>query len=120
MAMSGSSSTIRIRAMSVPSRQVNNERAALARRALHGNVTAVRVHDMPHHRQADARALDAMRAAAGAAHEFAEDLALFGRRDAQPAITHTDRDVPVVARHRNPHGAALAGILDGVIEQVPQ
>src|SRR5439155_8278510 len=122
-AISGSSSTISIRATSplersLPNRNPERERAPLARLALDADLAAVHLGDLLGDRQADAVAAGLLHRRAAAAEELLEDLGLLGLRDAQAAVRDRQVDASVALFDPYPDLLPLARVLQRVVEQV--
>src|SRR5918994_2243824 len=117
-AMSGSSSTMRMRAMSVSRGQHDRERASRTRGAFDLDASAMRLDDLVHRRQTDAGAFDAARARLFAAMKLREDLASFVWRDADAAILDGNEDVAISTLNPDVDGLCLRRILHRVVQQI--
>src|SRR5262245_49898746 len=106
-------------------RQPDVEAAALARRRLYPNPSAVRLDDALHDREADPAPIRGGRLVVLAlgrnAGEDVEDRLLEGRRDADAVVAHRDeRHRPLaLATHLDPPDAGQ-DVLDGVAQQVAE
>ena len=88
------------------------------RRALHGDLSGVRLDDPLHEAEAEAGALDLRRDDVGRAVERIEDLRLVGGGDADAAIGHADSTSPPAEAARDADPAAVGAVLDRVADQV--
>src|SRR5690348_10098568 len=105
--MSGSSSTIRMRPISVVLylRKKNGEGAALARRAFDGDAPVVAGDDVLDHGEPDAGAFDARGVSLGAADKFLKDVVLLGARDAEAMVANANGHVVPGRFQIQPDGA---------------
>jgi hypothetical protein len=70
--------------------------------------------------QAQAGALDGACLGSGAVHELPEHLALLLSGDADALVAHADDESPVLDLPGHPDGLAPRGILQRVVQQIPQ
>ena len=78
----------------------------------------MRIHNVLHHGQADARAFDAGGLGRCAAHEFAQNFLLFCRWNSHAAVPHADNNLVPLALNFHPNGLARRGVLGGVVQKV--
>src|SRR5688572_5164376 len=118
-AISGSSSTMRMRAISGVCRQNDCEGATGARHAVDVDAPAMRLDDFVDGRQPDARALDAARSRLLTAVELREYLIAFVPRDADAVVANGNQHVAVAALHADVDARRLRRIFDGIIQEIP-
>ncbi len=81
------------------------------------DLASMRVHELHHYRQADARALDVAGRCLASIEGFEHLLALFGG-DARAAVGHFQHQVAVLGARAHVDGAAARRVLDGIGQQV--
>src|SRR5579864_3648457 len=78
-------------------RQRDYELASPARHAFHGNIAAMRLHDVPHQRQTQPASLGVVHQRVAYAVKLLENLVLLGARDADAVVHHLQLDRAVLA-----------------------
>ena len=99
-------------------RQTRDECRTVARRALHGDLAAVRAHDVAADAQPEPAAVRRGVAHGIGAEEPLEEARQLLRRDPGAVVAHRQPGVVDIARDADGDAAAVAAVLDGVREQV--
>src|SRR5207244_930681 len=101
-------------------REPDEERRAAALGALDPDAASVRLGDMAHDREPEPRAAPAPDARLVDLVEALEDAVDLRPRDADPVVLDRQHDRLPVAPRPHDDGFALAGELDGVVQQVDE
>src|SRR5712692_2499103 len=121
--MSASSSTIRILmlvSVGVIDWHPQNELASLAGSALHGYAAVMGLDHVLHQRQPQAAALGVVHQGIAGAVKLLKNLLMVFAVDADAAVLHLKAGGAVFALQAHGHAPGVAGILDGVVQQVQQ
>src|SRR5262249_16940403 len=99
-------------------RKRHHDTCASASTAFDGDLALVRVHDMPHHAQANAGASDLRIYRAAAAVERLEDVRQIGGVDANPAVRHHHPKAAAIEIREYLNLSARWAVLDGVPDHI--